>query len=94
MLISILREVYDPRDINARHDLGALLFLALAATLCGAPGRSWRSARAASGRPERSVAAAQLRASSLGSDVTLHPLRDKTAPIQCHDPTGRWLTNR
>lgn len=34
--ISILREVRDPRDMNARHELGELLFLALAATLCGA----------------------------------------------------------
>ncbi|PDT05039.1 ISAs1 family transposase [Rhizobium chutanense] len=36
LLISILREVHDPRDVNARHDLGELLFLALLATLCGA----------------------------------------------------------
>jgi predicted transposase YbfD/YdcC len=35
-LISILREVRDPRDINARHVLAEVLFLALAATLCGA----------------------------------------------------------
>ena len=35
-IISIFREVHDPRDFNARHDLGALLFMALAATLCGA----------------------------------------------------------
>src|SRR5215208_5847964 len=35
-LISILREVHDPRDVNARHDLASILFLALAATLCGA----------------------------------------------------------
>ena len=35
-LITILREVHDPRDINARHDVGTILFLALAATLCGA----------------------------------------------------------
>lgn len=35
-LLSILRAVRDPRDINARHDLGEVLFLALAATLCGA----------------------------------------------------------
>jgi predicted transposase YbfD/YdcC len=34
--LSIFREVHDPRDVNARHDLGELLFLALAATLCGA----------------------------------------------------------
>ena len=36
VLISILREVRDPRDMNARHDLSELLFLALCATLCGA----------------------------------------------------------
>jgi predicted transposase YbfD/YdcC len=35
-LISIFREVRDPRDFNARHDLSAMLFIALAATLCGA----------------------------------------------------------
>lgn len=35
-LISIIREVRDPRDFNARHDLSAMLFVALAATLCGA----------------------------------------------------------
>jgi predicted transposase YbfD/YdcC len=35
-LITILREVRDPRELNARHDLAELLFLALAATLCGA----------------------------------------------------------
>jgi predicted transposase YbfD/YdcC len=35
-LLSILREVRDPRDQNSRHDLGELLFVALAATLCGA----------------------------------------------------------
>lgn len=35
-LLSIFQEVRDPRDINARHDLGELLFVALAATLCGA----------------------------------------------------------
>lgn len=35
-LISILREVRDPRDMNARHVLAELLFVALAATLCGA----------------------------------------------------------
>ena len=35
-IIAILREVRDPRDINARHDLAAMLFVALAATLCGA----------------------------------------------------------
>src|SRR3984893_11649752 len=35
-LISIFREVREPRDFNARHDLPAMLFIALAATLCGA----------------------------------------------------------
>lgn len=34
--ISILREVRDPRDINAHHPVGTILFLTLAATLCGA----------------------------------------------------------
>ena len=34
-IISIFREVRDPRDFNARHDLAAILFIALAATLCG-----------------------------------------------------------
>lgn len=34
--ITILREVHDPRDINARHPVGSILFLTLAATLCGA----------------------------------------------------------
>jgi predicted transposase YbfD/YdcC len=34
--IAILREVHDPRDVNARHDVGTILFLALAGTLCGA----------------------------------------------------------
>lgn len=35
-MISILREVQDPRDSNARHVLSDVLFVALAATLCGA----------------------------------------------------------
>ena len=35
-IITIFREVRDPRDINARHDLAAMLFITLAATLCGA----------------------------------------------------------
>lgn len=35
-LISIFREVRDPRDFNSRHDLSAMLWIALAATLCGA----------------------------------------------------------
>jgi predicted transposase YbfD/YdcC len=35
-IITILRDVRDPRDMNARHEVGTLLFLALAATLCGA----------------------------------------------------------
>ncbi len=34
--LSILREVRDPRDFNARHELAAILFISLAATLCGA----------------------------------------------------------
>lgn len=34
-LISILREVRDPRDLNARHDCGSMLFIALMAMLCG-----------------------------------------------------------
>jgi predicted transposase YbfD/YdcC len=34
--VSILREVRDPRDINARHPVETILFLTLAATLCGA----------------------------------------------------------
>lgn len=35
-LITILREVRDPRDFNARHDCASMLFVALMATLCGA----------------------------------------------------------
>ncbi len=35
-MLAILREVRDPRELNARHDLAELLFVALAATLCGA----------------------------------------------------------
>jgi predicted transposase YbfD/YdcC len=35
-LITIFREVRDPRDMNARHDCAAMLFVALMATLCGA----------------------------------------------------------
>lgn len=35
-MISILREVRDPRELNARHALPDVLFVALAATLCGA----------------------------------------------------------
>src|SRR6266850_3054385 len=35
-VLSIFHEVRDPRDFNARHDLAAMLFIALAATLCGA----------------------------------------------------------
>ena len=34
-LISIFREVRDPRDFNAQHDLPAMLFIGLSATLCG-----------------------------------------------------------
>ena len=36
LLFTILREVRDPRDFNARHDCASMLFLALMATLCGA----------------------------------------------------------
>jgi hypothetical protein len=32
----IFESVPDPRDINARHDLREMLFIALAAMLCGA----------------------------------------------------------
>ena len=35
-MISIFREVRDPRAANARHDVSAMLFASLAATLCGA----------------------------------------------------------
>jgi predicted transposase YbfD/YdcC len=35
-VITILREVRDPRQPNARHELADILFVALAATLCGA----------------------------------------------------------
>lgn len=35
-LITIFREVQDPRDFNSRHEVSTILFLALAATLCGA----------------------------------------------------------
>lgn len=35
-LLAIVREVRDPRDMNARHDCAAMLFIALMATLCGA----------------------------------------------------------
>jgi predicted transposase YbfD/YdcC len=35
-LITIFREIRDPRQVNARHDLGDILFVALAAVLCGA----------------------------------------------------------
>ena len=35
-LMTILREVRDPRDFNARHDCAAMLFISLIATLCGA----------------------------------------------------------
>lgn len=36
LVLTVFREVRDPRSLNARHDLAELLFLALAATLCGA----------------------------------------------------------
>jgi predicted transposase YbfD/YdcC len=35
-LLTILREIRDPRDFNARHELSAMLFIALAGSLCGA----------------------------------------------------------
>ena len=35
-LLSIFAEVEDPRDFNARHDLAAVLFISVAASLCGA----------------------------------------------------------
>jgi predicted transposase YbfD/YdcC len=35
-LIAIFQDVRDPRDFNASHDLAAMLFIALAATLCDA----------------------------------------------------------
>jgi len=35
-LLTILREIRDPRDLNARHDCAAMLFIALIAMLCGA----------------------------------------------------------
>jgi|SRR6516164_2556712 hypothetical protein len=35
-ILAIFREIRDPRDFNARHDVAAMLFIALAATLCGA----------------------------------------------------------
>lgn len=34
-MITILREVRDPRDCTARHDLADMLFVSLVATLCG-----------------------------------------------------------
>jgi predicted transposase YbfD/YdcC len=35
-IISIFREVHDPRDVNSRHLVSSMLLIALAATLCGA----------------------------------------------------------
>jgi predicted transposase YbfD/YdcC len=35
-LVRIFREVRDPRDINSRHPVASILFIAVAATLCGA----------------------------------------------------------
>jgi len=35
-IIAIFADIPDPRGINIRHDLSAILFIALAATLCGA----------------------------------------------------------
>lgn len=36
MILTIFREVRDPRDWTARHSLAEILFITLAATLCGA----------------------------------------------------------
>ena len=36
VLLTILREVRDPRDWNARHSCSSMLFISLIATLCGA----------------------------------------------------------
>ena len=35
-IVSIFQEVEDPREDNSRHELSAILFIALIATLCGA----------------------------------------------------------
>ena len=35
-LLSIFREVRDPRDVNSRHLVPSMLFISVAATLCGA----------------------------------------------------------
>ena len=35
-LLAIFEEVRDPRDVNSRHPVGSILFISLAATLCGA----------------------------------------------------------
>lgn len=37
-LITIFREVRDPRDVNSRHLVPSMLFISVAATLCGAKG--------------------------------------------------------
>ena len=37
-VVELFAEVPDPRWRNARHDLGEILFIALAASLCGAEG--------------------------------------------------------
>ena len=34
-ILTIFREVRDPRDFTARHDLGEMLFLVLCGLLCG-----------------------------------------------------------
>jgi predicted transposase YbfD/YdcC len=34
-ILTILREVRDPRQVNAQHDLGDILFVALACLVCG-----------------------------------------------------------
>lgn len=48
-VITIFRAVRDPRKSNARHDLGEILFVAFAATMCGAKScveiADWAAAR-------------------------------------------------
>ena len=62
-LITIFREVRDPRDFNARHDLAAMLFIALAATLCGAGYRRFR-------RRQRSRAVSNRRSAAWRAEPT------------------------
>jgi hypothetical protein len=53
LFLSIFREIRDPRDVNARHDLAELLSLALAATVCGAKSSVEIAARRGGGRRPR-----------------------------------------